>query len=42
MSNNPLIDPDTISNNGNTLSYSPRTYPRVQIYHTRNTNDGYY
>ncbi|CAH8677935.1 unnamed protein product [Schistosoma rodhaini] len=42
ISNTRLIDPDTISNNGNTLSYSPRTYPRVQIYHTRSNNDGYY
>nr|CAH8874972.1 unnamed protein product [Trichobilharzia regenti] len=29
----PLVEPDMISSNGNTLSYSPHPRPKVDIYH---------
>ncbi|TNN16938.1 hypothetical protein EWB00_000063 [Schistosoma japonicum] len=34
FSNSRLVDPDTISNNGNTYSYSPNPRPKVEIWHT--------
>ncbi|KAH8868295.1 hypothetical protein EWB00_000063 [Schistosoma japonicum] len=42
FSNSRLVDPDTISNNGNTYSYSPNPRPKVEIWHTRGPYEGQY